>query len=112
MIQSSTWMPLISFSMKMALRWLTTGMIPARIFASAPASPGIFQVFHRLCREHRLGQKAAHAVFQLFFGPAQLYIKLRAFRFRAPNTVMGPGISRPSPASETMYWASLRELNW
>ena len=38
--------------------------------------------------------------------------KLRAFRFSAPNTVRGEGISRPSPASETMYCASLRELNW
>ena len=38
--------------------------------------------------------------------------KLRAFRFSAPNTVMGLGISRPSPASEMIYCASLRELNW
>ena len=37
--------------------------------------------------------------------------KLRAFRFSAPNTVRGEGISRPSPANDTMYWASLRELN-
>ena len=37
--------------------------------------------------------------------------KLRAFRFSAPKTVIADGISRPSPASETMYCASLRELN-
>ena len=37
---------------------------------------GLAEILHRLCRQHRLGQKARHPVFQLFHSPAQLHVKV------------------------------------
>ena len=106
-------MPLISFSMKMALRWLTTGMIPARIFASAPSVFRDFFRFSTACAESTGWVRKPDIPFSSFSTARRSSTsKFRALRFSAPKTVMAEGISRPSPASETMYWASLRELNW
>ena len=99
--------------MKMALRWLTTGMMPAKIFALLPSASRVFFRFSTACAESTGWVRKPLMPFSSFsFARRSSTSKLQAFRFRAPNTVMGPGISRPSPASETMYWASLRELNW
>ena len=106
-------MPLTSFSIKIAFRWLTTGMMPARIFARSPSVSRVRRRFSTACSE-RTGCVRKPDIPFSSFSPARRSStsKLRALRFRAPKTVMGLGISRPSPASETIYWASLRELNW
>ena len=42
----------------------------------AKGLPGLLQVLHGLLRQHRLGEEAGHAVFQLFHGAAQLHVKV------------------------------------
>ena len=105
-------MPLISFSMKMAFRWLTTGMMPARILARLPSTSRAWRRFSTACPDST-GWVRKPDMPCSSFSPARRSStsKLRAFRFSAPKTVIADGISRPSPASETMYCASLRELN-
>ena len=51
MMSSSTWMPLISFSIKIAFRWLTTGMMPARILARSPSVWRALRRFSTACAD-------------------------------------------------------------
>ena len=97
-------MPLISFSIKMAFRWLTTGMMPAKILARLPSVSRVRRRFSTACSDSTGWVRKPDIPFSSF-SPARRSStsKLRAFRFSAPKTVIGVGISRSSPASETMY---------
>ena len=105
------WMPLTSFSIKRALRWLTTGRMPASSLAPGRALRAAAR-FASACRE-RMGWVKKPAIPFSAFSRARRSStsKLRAFRFSAPNTVM-PGRAPPGAARAWMYPASLRELNW
>ena len=105
------WMPLTSFSIKRALRWLTTGRMPASSLEPGRAARAAAR-FSTACRERTGWVKKPAIPFAAFsFARRSSTSKLRAFRFSAPNTVI-PGKASPGAARVWMYCASLRELNW